>query len=140
MFIKTKLASISALITTLLFSSWSISASPQKPAQLFALDCGTHKTAGVLTLNANEHFILSINRSSFSPAELLVVGGDLDKKWELLYQFVEIEFYVPKPIAGTNGNNVVFLRSIKSIKSELAVPPPQLIKSQPCGLSEMFSN
>jgi hypothetical protein len=99
---------IFALAALLYDSSWAVS-KVRKPAQLFNLECGTYKAFGRFGLNSKQLFVLSIAQNSFSPAELLVIGGNVEEKIRSLNKMVSIEFYVPEPISGTSGKNVVFL-------------------------------
>ncbi|CAN5610822.1 hypothetical protein BH10BDE1_BH10BDE1_33620 [soil metagenome] len=108
----------------------------RKPAQVLRLDCGTYRVLGVMSMNSQKHFILRLYGQSSLRSELLVIGGELDEKLASVGQRVELEVYVPQPITGTNGDNVVVLRSLKTGSRLVDNEPPLLVNARSCGLSD----
>ncbi len=101
------------------------------------MKCGTYKVTGVLELSKQNYFILRLNRRSTFPIEFLVIGSSVDKKMKFLNQFVTAHIYVPELIAGSLGNNVVFLQSIES-SAPIHPQTVKLIKIEKCGLGDKF--
>lgn len=62
------------------------------------LECGTYKAKAMLRQNSAGHFILSFQEESYSPYELILLGGSIREKLNSLDVPVEVEFYVPKAL------------------------------------------
>ncbi len=97
------------------------------------LECGIYEAQGVVKINNQNDFVLSIKHKTFSPFELIILGGSINEKWEHLNTLARIRFYVPYPIKAKTPP-YVFVQSFQ--KPDFSVIPQnhlRLIEKSPCG-------
>ncbi|MEK6704898.1 MAG: hypothetical protein AABZ06_03845 [Bdellovibrionota bacterium] len=98
--------------------------------------CGQYRVIGQLTINSTSHFVLTLNEGSYSPFEIILLGGSFSEKMARRNTKVEVEFYVPKEITGRN-RPFVYLRKLSSVPAELH-QSLQKIEVKACGLNHLF--
>jgi hypothetical protein len=103
----------------------------------FKLDCGTYRAIGQLSMNTKGMFTLTMNQGTVSPIEFLVLGGKIDEKIKHINTLVSAEFYVPNPIKGTSGKNIIFMQSL-SLARDLNQKNIENLKQENCDQSEKF--
>ncbi len=117
----------------------SSSASSNERQYLLNLDCGIYEVQGVLGITESQHFILSVNKGSYSPIEFLVVGGGIEQKLRHLNLPVVARIYLPHHIQGSGGENIVFLQSIKKQENSLS-QGIQSLRKESCQLHDKYKN
>ncbi|MBL7671556.1 MAG: hypothetical protein JNM39_13815 [Bdellovibrionaceae bacterium] len=95
---------ISAISFGLLGTSYGATISPE-------LGCGIYDLHGTLVINSSGHFILKIQEDSYSPIEILLLGGSYSDKLRRRNTQVTAKVYVPKIITDNNAP-IVYLQEL----------------------------
>lgn len=101
------------------------------------LQCGLYEIHGTLTINSNGHFILKAQENSYSPIEVLVLGGSFSDKMRRRNTHVRALVYVPKAITDNNGP-FVYLQELMPPDSVKATNWAKEIQKAECGISDYF--
>jgi len=99
------------------------------------MECGTYLARGHVGLADRIQYILTLQYGSYSPYELILLGGKLTDKMNHLGQEITVRVYVPQPIHG-NNRPFVFLQDVlenKILESDIELEHPD-----PCGLKDKF--
>lgn len=121
---------ISALTFCFLGKSYGTTIAPE-------LECGIYELNGTLSINSNGQFILKIQENSYSPIEVLIVGGSYSDKLRRRNTEVKANVYVPKPITDNNAP-VVYLQKLMSPESSKTDRQIYLSKKMDCNISDYF--
>jgi hypothetical protein len=124
-----KLAKILALTSASLLAAATWRPHPE-------LGCGTYLVRGVLNTNSQGDFILSVQKNTMSPYELIILGGRIETKLESLHTMVTLRVYVPRLIS-TPEAPFVFFQDFErpSLGTEV---PYRLLKAERCGDESRF--
>lgn len=97
-------------------------------------NCGIHKIIGQLSLNQSGQFILTANKGSYSPFEIILLGGSFSEKMSRRDTKVEADVYVPKKIDSNNAP-FVYLQKIASVSD---IKNTKEVESMKCNINEYF--
>ena len=102
------------------------------------LKCGTYRVQGYLGMNNQSQTILTIQHSTASPYELILLGGDISEKMRYLNTTVAAEIYAYRAVHGNNRPMVLFQKWVAPVAK--TTKPVLLVKNEPCGLKGRFKS
>ena len=95
------------------------------------LECGIYKASGTVLRNSQGHYLLTMNPTSSSPTEFVLLGGDFEAKLDSVHSRTAVEFYVPATIAD-NSAPYVFLQKFTAHPATTD-DGVELVKKHRCG-------
>lgn len=86
---------------------------------------------GKLTRNEKGGYVITMNSDSYSPFELLLLGGSIDDKEERLGTRVAVELYLPREKKKA-GPPPAFLQKFANLPVNTMVDSLKLLKEEKC--------
>ena len=104
---------------------------PWSPRPQF--DCGTYILHGVLKTNDQGYYTLVMRDKSPSVFDVILLGGELEKKIDLNGTFVAAEVYFPTP----NKSNLAPMAYLQNfLKGDPKKVNPIFVRKQACGMKD----